>query len=160
MIFVTVGTSSWDFTRLVKEMDRIAGEIDEEVVIQLSDIEYEPQNAKYFRFTSKEEIEGLYETARVVVSHAGVGSIISTLKHSKPGIVVPRRKEYGELVDDHQVEIARELEKERRIKVVWNMEDLEETLKNIDTSFQLQRSDNRLNIVLKLRDYLHKYEGK
>jgi UDP-N-acetylglucosamine transferase subunit ALG13 len=121
MIFVTVGTSSWDFTRLIKEMDRIAGMIDEEVIMQISDIKYEPKNAKYFRFVSNERIEELYEDARVVVSHAGVGCIISALKHNKPNIVVPRRKKYAEHFDDHQLEIAKELEKEGKVKVVWNI---------------------------------------
>jgi len=147
MIFVTVGTSSWDFTRLIKEMDRIAGKIDEEVVMQIAGIEYLPKNARYFRFVSKEKIEELYKNARVVVSHAGVGCIISALKHNKPIIVVPRRKRYGELFDDHQIDIAKELEKEEKIKVVWNIKDLEKALYAVNHSINTKK-DRKLVSML------------
>ena len=156
MIFVTVGTNSWDFTRLIKEMDRIAGKIDEEVIMQISHIEYEPKNAKYFRFASNEEIEELYKNARVVVSHAGVGCIISALKHAKPNIVVPRRKEYGEHFDDHQLGIAKELEKEGKVKVVWDIEKLEEILNSANDDSITVKKDRRL--VAALRDYINNLE--
>lgn len=156
MIFVTVGTSSWDFTRLIKEMDRIAGKIEEEVVMQISNINYEPKIAKYFRFTSNEEIEELYRNARIVVSHAGVGCIISALKHNKPNIVVPRRKVYGEHFDDHQVDIARELEKNGKIRVVWDVRELEEALNGVNEDFAKVKKDRKL--VLALRDYINNLE--
>ena len=137
-------------------MDRIAGKIDEEMIMQISDIVYEPKNAKYFRFTSNEEIEELYENARVVVSHAGVGCIISALKHNKPNIVVPRRKEYSEHFDDHQLGIAKELEKEGKVKVVWDIEKLEEILNSANDDSITVKKDRRL--VAALRDYINNLE--
>ena len=157
LIFVTIGMTSWDFSRLIKEMDRIAGKVDEEVIMQISDSNYEPKNVKYFRFTSNEEIEELYENARVVVSHAGVGCIISALKHNKPNIVVPRRKEYGEHIDDHQVDIAKELEREGKVRVMWDVEELEEALNGVDMDFAPVKKDRKL--VLALRDYINNLEG-
>ena len=153
MIFVTVGTSSWDFSRLLKEMDNIAGKIDEEVIMQISNIKYKPRNAKYFRFNSKEEIERLYKNARVVVIHAGVGSIISALRHSKVIIVVPRRKEYGELFDNHQLDIAKELERDSIIKVVWDLEKLETILKNSENCSPYSPKNNKL--IYELRYFIN-----
>jgi UDP-N-acetylglucosamine transferase subunit ALG13 len=72
-------------------MDEIAGRIDEAVIMQIGETTYKPKNARYFRFTSNEEIDRLYEDTRVVVCHAGVGSILTTLEHGKPVIAVPRR---------------------------------------------------------------------
>lgn len=157
MIFVTVGTSSWDFIRLIKEMDRIAGNIDEEIIIQISTNEYEPKNSKYFRFASNEKIEKLYKNARVVVSHAGVGCIISALRHNKSNIVVPRRKEFGEHFDDHQIEIAKEMEKVGRIIVVWDINNLEETLNNL-TAFSNVLENKKL--VTYLKTYLYDLNSK
>ena len=154
MIFVTVGTSSWDFMRLIKEMDRIAVEIDEEVIMQISHIEYEPKNAKYFRFTSNEEIEELYKNARVVVSHAGVGCIIAALKYNKPNIVVPRREEYGEHFDDHQVQIAKKIKNNPNIYVVYDVKELKETIAHIKPFLNEGISTNRANLIKHLRDYL------
>lgn len=156
MILVITGIISWDFSRLIKEMDRIAGKIDEEVVMQISDTHYLPHNAKYFRFTSEEEYERLFESARVIVSHAGAGTIITALQRNKPIIVVPRRKEYGEQFDNHQVEIARELEREGRIKVVWDVRELEEALNGVNENFTSIEKDKKL--VLSLKDYINKLE--
>ena len=132
MILVTIGLM-YGFDRLIKEMDKIAGRVDEAVIMQIGETTYKPKNAEYFRFTSNEEIDRLYEDARVVVCHAGVGSILTALEHGKPVIAVPRRKKYGEHVDDHQLEIARELEKERMITVVCDVGDLENVLDDVST---------------------------
>ena len=123
----------YGFDRLIKEMDKIAGRVDEAVIMQIGETTYKPKNAEYFRFTSNEEIDRLYEDARVVVCHAGVGSILTALEHGKPVIAVPRRKKYGEHVDDHQLEIARELEKEGRIRVVCDVGELEKVLGDVST---------------------------
>ncbi|MFI5491400.1 glycosyltransferase [Actinoplanes sp. NPDC051859] len=48
--------------------------------------------------------------ADVVISHAGVGSALAAMQAGKRALYVPRRREHGEHVDDHQVEMARELE--------------------------------------------------
>jgi UDP-N-acetylglucosamine--N-acetylmuramyl-(pentapeptide) pyrophosphoryl-undecaprenol N-acetylglucosamine transferase len=48
--------------------------------------------------------------ADVVVSHAGVGSALAAMQAGKRALYVPRRKAFGEHVDDHQVAMARELE--------------------------------------------------
>lgn len=47
--------------------------------------------------------------ADVVVTHAGVGSALAAMRAGRRAIYVPRRRRHGEHVDDHQVEMAREL---------------------------------------------------
>ena len=42
--------------------------------------------------------------------HAGVGSVMISLANGKRPIVMARRHEFGEHVDDHQVELARRME--------------------------------------------------
>lgn len=156
MIFVTVGVM-YGFDRLVKEMDEIAGRIAEAVVMQIGETTYKPKNARYFRFTSNEEIDRLYEDARVVVCHAGVGSIVTALEHGKPVIAVPRRKKYGEHVDDHQLEIARELEKEGAIIAIYNISDLEKALHSIGAN-PVHIGSGRTRLVNALRDYVRELE--
>lgn len=46
-----------------------------------------------------------------VITHAGVGSAISALAAGKRPILVPRRKQYKEHIDDHQALIASELDR-------------------------------------------------
>jgi hypothetical protein len=47
--------------------------------------------------------------AEVVVVHAGTGTILDALRAGHVPVVVPRRLEHGEHVNDHQLEIVRGL---------------------------------------------------
>ena len=154
MILVTIGLM-YGFDRLIKEMDGIAGRVDEEVIMQIGETVYEPKNAKYFRFASKEEMDGLYDDARVVVCHAGVGSILTALEHGKPVIAVPRREKYGEHVDDHQLDIAGEMEKEGRITVVHDVGELGAVLDDISTTYGLKVVTEG-ELVKALREYINR----
>ena len=157
MIFVTVGTSSWDFTRLIKKMDYLAGEIDEEVIMQIGPNKYKPTIAEFFRITTDEEIERLFENARIIVSHAGVGSVMRALRHNKPIIVIPRAEKYGEHFDDHQIEMAAALEKDGIVKVVWDICEIKKALKDSDL-YPTTRRDKKL--VLALREYINGLDRK
>ena len=131
MIFVTVGGMR-AFKRLIEEMDRIAGELDEPVVMQIGSTDYQPRNCDYFRFMSREDIEKLYRDARAVVCHAGTGSILSALAHNKPLVLVPRLTGHGEVLDDHQLEIARQMEAQG-VAVVYDVADLASAIANAAT---------------------------
>ncbi len=85
MILVTVGGTR-AFDRLIREMDHIAAVIDERVVMQIGSTNYEPKNCDYFKFMPKNEIEELYAAAKVIVCHAGGGSILTALQYNKPFI--------------------------------------------------------------------------
>ena len=152
MILVTIGLM-YGFDRLIKEMDEIAGRVGEEVIMQIGETTYEPKNARYFRFASKEEMDGLYVDARVVVCHAGVGSILTALEYGKPVIAVPRRKKYGEHIDDHQLDISGELEKQGRITVVCDVGDLEGALGDVSAVSGI-KVENEGKLVKALKKYL------
>jgi beta-1,4-N-acetylglucosaminyltransferase len=154
LIFVTVGGMR-PFERLVKQMDLIAGKVDEEVVMQVGSTGYEPSNCHYLRFMPGNEIEKLYARARVVVCHAGIGSILTALKYSKPLILVPRMKKHGEHIDDHQLEIAREMER-RGTTVVYDISKLQSALENVKASPVQLTSETSL--VPRLKDYLNQLE--
>lgn len=133
MIFVTTGVT-YGFERLVTRMDEIAGKMSEPVVMQIGETEYEPKHARYFKFISRDAMEELYRNARIIVGHAGVGTITKALEYNKPMILVPRLKKYKEHINDHQLEIAEELEKEGTTTVVYNIEDLESALKTVNVT--------------------------
>ena len=120
------------FDRLIREMDRIACELDEQVIMQIGSTDYEPQNCAYSRFISRSDMERFCADARVIVAHAGTGSILTALEHSRPLVLVPRLKKFGEAFDDHQLEIAREMES-RGITVVYDMSNLQSAVENADT---------------------------
>jgi beta-1,4-N-acetylglucosaminyltransferase len=124
VILVTVGMHTDGFPRLVQAMDRIAAQANEDVVMQIGATLVEPRAARWFTFTTQEQMETLCEQARVIVSHAGAGSILVALRHRRPLIVVPRCREFGEVIDDHQLELADALSSAGALLVANDISDL------------------------------------
>jgi UDP-N-acetylglucosamine transferase subunit ALG13 len=58
---------------------------------------------------ASDRFRSLLAEADVIISHAGTGSSLAALHAGRCPVLVPRRAEQGEHVDDHQREIAREL---------------------------------------------------
>lgn len=103
MIFVTVG-AQMPFDRLVKVVDQWAGERGrDDVFAQIGLTDYIPTNIQWKPFLSTEEFKQRYEDARVIVAHAGTGSIITALQLGKPILIMPRRASLHETRNDHQV---------------------------------------------------------
>lgn len=153
IIFVTVGTgNTYGFDRLIKKMDEIAGKIKENVVMQIGCTEYIPENAEYFLFAESSEMNKLYKNSRIIVCHSGIGSIINAVKFNKPTIVVPRRKEYKEHIDDHQLEISTEMDKEGLITVVFDIKDLENVLSDFP-SIIVPKIKTESSLITSLKEY-------
>lgn len=130
-------------------MDEIAGITDEQVIMQIGYTTYKPVNAEYFSFLeSFEEILRLNREARVVVSHAGAGSIVTALKEKTPVIVVPRLKRYDEHMNDHQLEIAKAMSENKNVTVIYDVEDLDDYLK-LDFNFVEEFVNDKLSTQLK-----------
>ena len=109
MIFVTVGTNEAPFDRLVEAVGLLPA--DEEIVVQCGSSAVRPPNATVcHEFMLFDDLVAEMRRARVVVTHAGIGSIMSALASRKRPVVVPRLARYGEAVDDHQLPVARRLE--------------------------------------------------
>ena len=129
MIFVTVGTHTQGFERLIKAVDELAKKNKEKFIIQIGNTKYVPKNCEHFKFISDREFKKLCKKSRLIITHGGVGSIMTALSLGKPTIVAPRLKKYNEHSDNHQLDIAHELEKQGRIIALYDVNRLEETIK-------------------------------
>ncbi len=107
MILVTVGTLHFPFERLLRAVDELPG--DEELIVQSRAPGTRPARARCVEDFPYEQLVAEIRRARVVVCHAGVGSILTALANGKRPIVVPRLGRYGEAVDDHQLAFGRRL---------------------------------------------------
>ncbi len=154
LIFVTVGTHTEGFDRLIKEVDGLKGrgKIKEDVIMQIGNTKYEPKNCKWFRFESFKKILELNEDASVVIAHAGAGCIVTALGFAKPLVVVPRYKKFGEHVDDHQLDIAGALEKEKIAVPVYDIADLLTALKK---AAKPNTGEEKSRLILNLKAYLN-----
>ena len=106
MIFVTVGTNEARFDRLLHAVAEL--ELEEDVVVQHGhSAPIHPPGATLVDFLPFEGMVDMIRRSRVVVTHAGVGSVMVSLANGKRPVVVPRRKAFAEAVDDHQLELGR-----------------------------------------------------
>jgi UDP-N-acetylglucosamine transferase subunit ALG13 len=131
VIFVSVGTSKYPFVRLVETVDRVAPDLDERVFVQGGATldAYTPENLEYTDFVSREEYERLVSEARVFVTHAGTGSIITALEAGTPPLLVPREGDRGEHTDDQQLETAAGWAERAGLSVARSTDELERFLR-------------------------------
>ena len=130
MIFVTVGTQL-PFERLIKAMDEWAeAHPDTDIFAQVGDTEYVPKNMKYAAKLTPREYAEAFAKSKIVVSHAGMGTIISGLENAKPMILMPRLKAFGEHRNDHQLGTARKFCHYSQISIVNSSEELKIEISN------------------------------
>lgn len=110
MIFCTIGTQA-PFDRFIKIIDDLAPLLNEEVIAQTLNGKYCVKNIKTVGLLSPEEYKEIFDKARIVVAHAGVGTILSALVSNKPLIIFPRQAQLKEHRNDHQIATADQIRK-------------------------------------------------
>lgn len=125
MIFLTVGTQ-FPFDRLVKAVDEAVSKnrIDEQIFAQVGITSYCPRSFEAVPWLEKTLFDKRFSEADGIISHAGMGTITMALENRKPLLVMPRLRKYGEVVNDHQLAIARKFEQLGYLLVAYEAEDL------------------------------------
>jgi UDP-N-acetylglucosamine transferase subunit ALG13 len=121
VIFVTLGTHHQPFTRLT---DALAALPADELVVQHG---HSPAPAGVREAIAFLDFGSMLERVReadVVVTHAGVGSILLARREGHTPVVVPRLHRHGEHVDDHQVELTEALAGDGKVIAVWEPAEL------------------------------------
>lgn len=164
MIFITLGTQDKHFDRLLKAVYKL--ETDEKIVAQIGSTEFKSSKPEdkfeIHKFLSNEEFEKYMDEARVVITHAGVGTIIYGLKKHKKMIVAARLKKYGEHVNDHQLQILQTFASEGYIIPLENFDDLPKLLEMEFTPKEWKSNNNTFNRKLfeEIYGVNEKYESK
>lgn len=123
MIFLTLGTQL-PFPRLVRALDEVAPTLGEPVFGQIGESPYRPVNFETVPFLSPQEFKARFAAARVIVGHAGIGTILSGLKAEKPLVLMARRAALGEHRNDHQLATVAQLGRIPGIHIVEDAEGL------------------------------------
>lgn len=108
MIFITVGTQL-PFDRLLEYFDEWRTEVGYtgKVVAQIGeDSHFSSPLIEIFKTLSSEQYYYWFCQADGIVSHTGMGSILSCLDHDKRGVFLPRQYALGEHRNDHQLDTA------------------------------------------------------
>jgi UDP-N-acetylglucosamine transferase subunit ALG13 len=128
VIFVTVGNATTGFRRLLEAVDELAeaGAFGNDYVfIQSGNNSYfKPKYCEHTAFITMELFTKSIQEANMVISHGGAGTLMHVLRAGKVPVVMPRRKHYGEIVDDHQNDLVRSLAFEGRVIPAYETNDL------------------------------------
>jgi UDP-N-acetylglucosamine transferase subunit ALG13 len=121
MVFATVGSAE-PFDRLLKALQRVSA--NEDVVAQSGPTSVRLAGVQMVAFMPFDVLVDHVRSARAVVTHAGVGSVLMALGEGCRPVIVPRLRSLGEAVDDHQLEFARRLKTTGLAIVVEDVADL------------------------------------
>ena len=134
MILVLLGTQNNSFHRLLEKIEELIEKklITERVIVQAGYTKYESKNMQIFDLIPQEELERYQEKADLIITHGGVGSIVSSIKKGKKVIAVPRLHEYQEHVNNHQKQIIEYFREKNYILGIQDVEELEQALEKIN----------------------------
>jgi UDP-N-acetylglucosamine transferase subunit ALG13 len=126
VIFLTVGTHE-PFDRLVRAVDEwcSASDCGDLVFGQITKrADHLPSSFQWEATLDPGAYRTRFEDADVIVSHAGMGSIITAMSLGKPIVIVPRRAHLGETRNDHQVGTAERFGTRPGVHVAWDVDEL------------------------------------
>ena len=110
-----------------------------------------------FSMLKPEEMKKYIIDSSFVITHAGVGTIMECVENNKEIVVLPRKEKYAEHVNNHQEEIASEMEKNGLLKKV----DTYDKLKEVVIEIIRNRNNKKENIYVsnneKFNDKLIEY---
>lgn len=157
MILVTLGTQDKTFVRLLDEIDKLInkGIIKDKVIVQAGFTKYSSDNMEIFDLIPQDEFNNLMSKADLVITHGGVGNIISALEKNKKVIAVPRLAKYKEHINDHQTQIIAKFNALGYIIGLQDVDELDMALKKVK-KFKPQKfvhdNSKMLNLVSELID--------
>lgn len=131
MIFVTVGTHEQPFNRLIRYIDEMKANniIKEDVFMQIGYSTYTPKHCAWEKVIPYDEMMDKMRLARIVIAHGGPATFIQAFQNGKIPIIVPRKSEFGEHVNNHQCHFVDFFyNKYKTIIPIYDIEQLKDTI--------------------------------
>jgi len=154
-IFITLGSQRFQFNRLLKAVDDLYEKenIGFDVFAQIGYSDYVPKHYRFKQFLDREKFSKEMGKADIVITHGGSGAIISAVKKRKKIIAVPRLAQYGEHIDDHQLQIIEQFKEQNLIYACYDM-DLQNALMIVKKSEFNEYKSNTEAIILSLDNFI------
>ncbi|MCU0839449.1 MAG: hypothetical protein MUE49_12125 [Rhodospirillales bacterium] len=156
MIFVTIG-QMLPFDRLIRAVDDWAGATGRgDLLAQIGNGDYEPRHMRWVRKLAPAAFTAQVRAAEAVVTHAGMGTILTALDVGRPLVLLPRRAALREATNDHQLATARHFAADGRIAVAFDEGELPAIL---DRLGELKPAENRPppeaeRLIAAIRDFI------
>lgn len=135
MIFVTIGTQDKPFKRLLDAVAKYKhdGTIQDDVVVQNGTTHFHDETMTIIPFMDMTTFDRYLNQCDLLITHGGVGTIMNAMALNKPIIAVPRRVQYGEHENDHQLQIIDNFAKANHLIACLDPLDLPVALAKVST---------------------------
>ena len=143
--FVSVGNATQPFGRLLRAIPPLVGRLPRPVLVQYGNNTFEDVPCEAVRFVNMDRFARCVASSRLLIMHAGAGSVIHALQAGKVPVVVPRRSVYGELVDDHQLEFARALANMGKVVLCEDVAELAAAARQA-LALQAERQERQMSV--------------
>ena len=148
---ISVGNSKQNFNRLLYFIPKIEHILPKPVIIQKGVSDFKSKTMIIYDFMPMKDFKRFIKDAKLVIIHAGSGTMLNAIYSNKVPVVVPRLRKFNEIIDDHQIEIAEALEKENKVVMVKNFEDFPNLItKALDIQEKIKEDKKNKNLIYKL----------
>jgi len=156
MIFVTLGTQDKSFKRLLENIDKEIekGTIKDKVIVQAGYTKYNSKNMEVFDLLDKDDFDNYIKNCDLLITHGGVGSILTGLKNDKKVIACPRLFKYNEHMNDHQIQIIERFTDAGYILPYNETDDLGKIIKQVAKFKPNKYKSNTKNMIKTIKDYI------
>lgn len=160
MILVTLGTQDKKFYRILgaiqKQIDK--GNIKGKVIVQAGcSCDFKSNDMEIFDLKSMDEMEDIVKKCDLLITHGGVGSIITGLKYNKKIIAAARLKKYKEHTNDHQIQIIENFSRQGYICALEDYDDFDKILKKTKNFKPKKYKSNNKNFTKLIDKEIIKY---
>ena len=156
MILVTLGTQDKPFKRLLEEVERQIekGNIKDKVIVQAGCTKFKSKNMEIFDLLPTTKFNKLLKECNLLITHAGVGTIIEGLKQNKKIIAVARLKKYKEHTNDHQLQLINNFTEEGYIIGLTEFDSLDDAIEKAKTFKPKKIKRNKKDMIKIIEDFI------
>ena len=160
MILITLGTQDKKFYRLLEAVQKQIDNktIKDKVVVQAGcSSDFKTKDMEIFDLIPMDDFDRLINECDILITHGGVGSIITGLKNNKKVIAAARLEKYGEHTNDHQLQIIDNFSNSGYILKLDDFDKLGELLKNIGKFKPKQYKSNTSKFIKTIKNEINKW---
>lgn len=156
MILVTLGTQDKPFARLLEAVQRAIddGAIKDRVVVQAGYTEFESKDMEIFDYIPQEKFASYLNEADLIITHGGVGTIMTGLREHKKILAGARLAKYKEHHNDHQTQLLTAFSQKGYLIYMEDLSDIRPYLKKAETFVPAEYTSNTAGLIQMLETWI------
>ncbi|MCR5230639.1 MAG: hypothetical protein K6D03_10990 [Solobacterium sp.] len=156
MILVTLGTQDKQFPRLLKAVEKAVKEkyISDRVVVQAGHTKYESACMEIFDFIPNDQFASFLQEADLIITHGGVGTIMTALREHKKILAAARSVKYGEHQSDHQIQLLEEFDADGYLIFMRDLDDIHPYLEKAVSFVPKSYESNTASMISLIEDWI------